>query len=104
MERRCYSESAEWHDYVLTDKGRDLQPVLLALTGWGDRWYAPDGPPVIYTHADCGGDVVQQPPVRQTCGASDESMKLGTRPGPGATGTRPPRVRRTQLSMPPRTR
>jgi DNA-binding HxlR family transcriptional regulator len=89
MERRCYSESAEWHEYILTDKGRDLESVLMALTGWGDRWSAPDGPPVIYTHADCGGDVVQQPPRCEKCGQSHDRIELATRPGPGARGARP---------------
>src|SRR4051812_33427867 len=38
-------------EYYLTAKGWDLQPALIALTEWGDRWAAPDGPPVIYRHA-----------------------------------------------------
>src|SRR3954447_17797158 len=32
MERRVTSTH---HDYLLTDKGRDLQPVIVALTHWG---------------------------------------------------------------------
>jgi DNA-binding HxlR family transcriptional regulator len=32
--------------YVLTEKGQDLVPVLLSLMAWGDRWQAPDGPPL----------------------------------------------------------
>jgi DNA-binding HxlR family transcriptional regulator len=33
--------------YRLIEKGRDLYPVLLALLGWGDRWYADrKGPPL----------------------------------------------------------
>jgi DNA-binding HxlR family transcriptional regulator len=43
--------------YRLTAKGRDLQPVLLALTAWGDTWAAPDGPPIRYAHHTCGGQV-----------------------------------------------
>ena len=45
MERRGYSENPELHEYLLTDKGRELVPVIVALTEWGDRWAAPDGPP-----------------------------------------------------------
>jgi DNA-binding HxlR family transcriptional regulator len=44
-------------EYQLTGKGLDLQPVIVALTAWGDRWAAPDGPPVTYEHAHCGGRV-----------------------------------------------
>lgn len=50
-------------EYVLTPKGRDLQPVVMALSDWGDRWAPADGPPVTYTHDDCGGHVV----LRATC-------------------------------------
>jgi DNA-binding HxlR family transcriptional regulator len=45
-------------EYVLTGKGLDLQPVIVALTEWGDRWAAPDGRPVTVEHDGCGGRVV----------------------------------------------
>lgn len=48
------------HEYVLTGKGLDLQPVIIALTEWGDRYAAPEGPPVFYLHEGCGGAVRQQ--------------------------------------------
>ncbi len=60
MRRQPDSAGSGYHEYVLTEKGRDLQPVIVALTHWGDRWAAPDGPPVIFRHADCGGAVYQQ--------------------------------------------
>jgi DNA-binding HxlR family transcriptional regulator len=44
-------------EYTLTAKGLELQPIILALTAWGDRWAAPDGRPVSYEHADCGGGI-----------------------------------------------
>ena len=43
VERRRYSEHPERFEYVLTEKGRDLQPVLLALLAWGDRYTAENG-------------------------------------------------------------
>jgi DNA-binding HxlR family transcriptional regulator len=39
--------------YRLTDKGAGLFPVLVALMQWGDRWLAPDGPPVVLRHDGC---------------------------------------------------
>lgn len=84
MERRRYGESADQFEYVLTDRGRDLQPVIIALTGWGDRWAAPAGPPVIYVHADCGGDVEQRTQCTN-CGDAGTTVNVKTRPGPGAT-------------------
>jgi DNA-binding HxlR family transcriptional regulator len=52
------SDGPEGHQtYHLTEKGLDFKPVIIALTEWGDRWAAPDGPPIVYEHAGCGGRV-----------------------------------------------
>jgi len=41
------SQNGKALEYRLTDKGRDLYPVIVALVQWGDRHEAwPDGPPV----------------------------------------------------------
>lgn len=89
MQRRPPAAGSQHHDYVLTDKGRDLQPVIIALTHWGDHWAAPDGPPVLFRHAHCGGSVQQQTTCDQ-CGtpvAGDEIEKHSTRrTAPPATG------------------
>lgn len=34
-------------EYVLTEQGADLLPVLIALTQWGDRWLSDGAPPPI---------------------------------------------------------
>src|SRR5688500_9729593 len=49
LERVAYREPGQRrrHEYLLTEKGFDLQPALVALMQWGDRWTAgPDGAPV----------------------------------------------------------
>jgi DNA-binding HxlR family transcriptional regulator len=43
--------------YHLTEMGLDFKPVIVALTAWGDRWAAPEGPPIVYEHEGCGGRV-----------------------------------------------
>src|SRR5574340_1113488 len=49
------SGSRTRHEYRLTDKGRDLYPILIALLQWGDRYCAdPEGPAVTVHHRDCG--------------------------------------------------
>ena len=55
-------------EYHLTDKGLDFKAVIVALTEWGDRWAAPDGPPIAYQHDGCGGHVRQLFECRK-CGA-----------------------------------
>lgn len=39
-------------EYVLTSRGRDLMPVLLALLQWGNRHETPPYPPVL-SHTGC---------------------------------------------------
>ena len=39
LERRLYSEKPERFEYLLTQRGRDFQPVLAALKSFGERHY-----------------------------------------------------------------
>ncbi len=60
LERSAYREpgSRARNEYRLTDKGRELMPILLALREWGDRHKADsEGPPVVAQHAECGREL-----------------------------------------------
>lgn len=81
MRRRAVDERPEQYEYVLTDKGRDLVPALVALTAWGDRWDAPDGPPIDYVHATCGKPV-ELAVTCASCGTID-AAEVAARPGRG---------------------
>ena len=54
LDKVPYSERPPRHEYRLTNKGRDLWPVLTAMRQWGDKHAAPDGPPVRIVHKGCG--------------------------------------------------
>jgi DNA-binding HxlR family transcriptional regulator len=54
MERVPYSEKPLRHDYVLTPRGRDFQPVLWAILAWGNQHFAPEGPSVVVIDAQTG--------------------------------------------------
>lgn len=54
MERRRYSERPPRDEYVLTQCGRDFQPVLHALLAWGNRHFAPEGAQVVLADAETG--------------------------------------------------
>jgi DNA-binding HxlR family transcriptional regulator/peroxiredoxin len=43
LERRQYSDRPPRHEYVLTEAGRGLLPVLIALQNWGSRYVMGDG-------------------------------------------------------------
>ena len=81
VERRRYSEHPERFEYVLTEKGRDLQPVLLALLAWGDRYTAENGAPLELVHEDHAFHAV---PVCSECGEPLDTHNVHSRPGPGA--------------------
>jgi DNA-binding HxlR family transcriptional regulator len=91
MERHRYSEQPELYEYLLTDKGRDLAPALIALTEWGDRWAAPDGPPIRYSHSVCGSDVSHEV-VCATCGRVEDPAEIRALPGPGMPAERVERM------------
>jgi DNA-binding HxlR family transcriptional regulator len=45
LDRRRYQERPPRDEYVLTDKGRALRPVVVTLMRWGDEWIRHDDPP-----------------------------------------------------------
>ena len=91
MRRHQYSEQPELYEYLLTEKGRDLAPALIALTEWGDRWAAPDGPPILYRHSACDSPVTHEV-VCATCGRLDDPSAVTALPGPGMPAERAERV------------
>jgi DNA-binding HxlR family transcriptional regulator len=55
MEARRHRPHSEHHEYILTDKGRELMPIVMALSAWGAKWIKPGR--MIYAHENCGGEV-----------------------------------------------
>jgi DNA-binding HxlR family transcriptional regulator len=82
MQRHNYSRNPDHHEYRLTDKGRELALVIIALTQWGDRWAAPAGPPILYTHSTCGGPITQAITCAN-CGEVHDPAQIRALPGPG---------------------
>lgn len=63
LERRLYQSRPDRYEYVLSESGRDLYPVFLAMKDWGDKWLGSDGPEVVLTHKVCNS--ISHP--RMTC-------------------------------------
>ena len=52
--QRQYQSRPPRSEYVLTEKGFSLYPMLMAMTQWGDRWCSgPEGPPLLFRHETC---------------------------------------------------
>ncbi|WP_339485586.1 winged helix-turn-helix transcriptional regulator [Pseudomonas sp. EL_65y_Pfl2_R95] len=71
-------------EYSLTNKGRSLHVIIIAMMQWGDKWNPlPDGPPVELINIKTGAAIA---PVNLTDinGESLEPRDLGLLPGPGS--------------------
>ena len=90
MKKVPYQDNPVRYDYKLTEKGRDLWLVVAALREWGDRWEAPDGPPVSMTHTSCG-HVTHIVPTCSACGEVLSPFDLRATRGAGAGASTPVR-------------
>lgn len=88
LHKVAYSERPRRYEYRLTAKGADLSPALVALMQWGDRWYAPDGPPTVLYHAACGTSLVHRSRC-PSCATDLTPGQIRSRPGPGRHGRQP---------------
>jgi len=57
LERRRYRERPAREEYMLTERGRDFRPVVLALLAWGNRHFAPEGASVMLVNRNTGAAV-----------------------------------------------
>lgn len=72
LDRRVYDEARGRYDYVLTDKGRALWPVINALRQWGDEWiYGSGNEPLVVEHRGCGCTT-----SRTTCAGCGEVLDV----------------------------
>ncbi|MFV0524887.1 MAG: winged helix-turn-helix transcriptional regulator [Acidimicrobiales bacterium] len=84
LERRPYDEGRRRYDYVLTEKGLALWPVLTALREWGDDWIlGPGNEPVMIEHRACG-QITRATPVCSCCGEPLDARSVRAVAGPGA--------------------
>jgi DNA-binding HxlR family transcriptional regulator len=84
VERRPYAAGRD--EYVLTDCGAELWPVVHTLMGWGDRHFAA-GARKAFAHAICGTDLTET----GRCPACDEHPgpeDVVMRSAPGARSRR----------------
>jgi DNA-binding HxlR family transcriptional regulator len=76
LERRPYQERPLRFEYRMTEKGRDLYPITLALMQWGDSWMAgEEGPPLKLVHTTCG-QVMRPRMVCDVCGGAIDARDV----------------------------
>jgi DNA-binding HxlR family transcriptional regulator len=81
LEKRPIASSR--FEYVLTEKGLDLQPVLLAMTHWGDRYKPnPKGSRIVFVDRE-NGQPIQPMAVHAADGRVLKPREVRARTGPG---------------------
>ena len=56
LARLRYTARPPRYEYVLTARGRDFQPVIVALFAWGNRHFAPEGKSALLVDAATGAE------------------------------------------------
>lgn len=69
LETRVSADRPDHREYALTEMGRGLKPVVMALTIWGDEWVRPG--PAVFVHEGCDAEVVQ----RFSCPRCEEAVE-----------------------------
>ncbi len=80
----AYEQHPPRYEYRLTDAGRALHPVIMAIVHWGDTHRVTrKGRPLLHRHKTCGHDFN---PVMTCshCAAPLTAREVEVRPGPGA--------------------
>jgi DNA-binding HxlR family transcriptional regulator len=85
LERRRYSERPPRDEYVLTERGRDFQGVLMALMAFGNRHFAPEGVSVQIVDA-VTGEPADPILVDRRTGRPLTEPDFTVAPGPAASG------------------
>jgi hypothetical protein len=103
LRRVPYQESPKRYEYILTQKGLDLHPVLMSIVHWGDVHMLDErGRPLLHEHKKCG-HLFDPVMVCSECGEPLNAKEVHTHPGPGA-GKDSPMARAGQTARPQKTR
>ncbi|GGA28658.1 winged helix-turn-helix transcriptional regulator [Dyella nitratireducens] len=83
LERVRYSEKPPRYEYVLTPRGRDFRPVLVALMAWGNRHFAVEGQ-AMQLIDELTGDIVEPVMVDAKTGEPIDRARHAMHAGPAA--------------------
>ncbi|OAF18962.1 winged helix-turn-helix transcriptional regulator [Bradyrhizobium neotropicale] len=88
LRRAPYQVNPTRHEYILTQKGLDLYPVVMAIVHWGDTHMVDErGRPLLHEHKNCG-KMFDPVMVCSECGEPIIAKEVHVHAGPGAaTGT-----------------
>jgi DNA-binding HxlR family transcriptional regulator len=85
LRRTPYQTSPQRYEYILTQKGLDLHPIMISIVHWGDVHMVDErGRPLLHQHAQCG-HMFDPVMVCSECGEPLTAKDVHTHPGPGSS-------------------
>jgi DNA-binding HxlR family transcriptional regulator len=84
LEKQRYSEHPPRYEYLLTQQGRDLSPVLITLLTWGNKYFAPEGPSILLADTQ-SGELTDPILIDRITGREISAHEHVLVPGPAAT-------------------
>jgi DNA-binding HxlR family transcriptional regulator len=96
LRRIPYQESPKRYEYILTQKGLDLYPIIMSIVHWGNvHMVDARGRPMLHQHKSCGHtfDPVM---VCSECGEPLSAKSVHVHPGPGARQSSPVHAKATE--------
>ena len=87
LRRARYQESPARYEYILTQRGLDLYPVVMSIVHWGDMHMVDErGRPLLHQHKNCG-KLFDPVMVCSECGEPLQAKEVHVHSGPGAPRT-----------------
>jgi len=84
LRRAPYQQNPTRYEYILTQKGLDLYPVVMAIVHWGDEHMVDErGRPLLHEHKSCG-KMFDPVMVCSECGEPIVAKQVHVHAGPGA--------------------
>jgi DNA-binding HxlR family transcriptional regulator len=83
LRRIPYMESPKRYEYILTQKGLDLYPIVMSIVHWGNVHMVDSrGKPLLHEHKNCG-KMFDPIMVCSECGGPLNAKEVHVHPGPG---------------------
>jgi DNA-binding HxlR family transcriptional regulator len=82
LRRIPYMESPKRYEYILTQKGLDLYPIVMSIVHWGVHMVDSRGKPLLHEHKNCG-KMFDPLMVCSECGEPLNAKEVHVHPGPG---------------------
>jgi DNA-binding HxlR family transcriptional regulator len=84
LRRVPYQDSPARYEYILTQRGLDLYPIVMAIVHWGDTHMVDErGRPLLHEHKSCG-KLFDPVMICSECGEPIQARQVHVRAGPGA--------------------